>query len=297
LRGVRVGLGEDNTMARVGALQTVTWRLLPEEDRWTVEEETQIMGGEDTTIGSADARGLLVTITYEKAVYTAVLLRDLQGNLDESMAGVELDGSGFQKFPLILTKMPIGLRDSFANFLATTFDARVSVFSLTSPYLITTFEQYLDYIYVDEDGEPLNPAECGRALRTIIGAITVHIGFDMPGGSNALKTVDIQIAGEDLPRMIARGKKLGNSSGTPFMDALTKYVKAHLALDLRHGMVRVLKISCDAFALAAEGKAKFGLPHVGNDGETPQRRATRRLVNRLTMTAQGGSLVADGKGS
>src|SRR6187402_2061806 len=43
LRGVRVGLGpEDDTLARVGALQTVTWRLLSEEEAWSVEDETQL---------------------------------------------------------------------------------------------------------------------------------------------------------------------------------------------------------------------------------------------------------------
>jgi hypothetical protein len=96
--------------------------------------------------------------------------------------------------------------------------------------------------------------------------------------------------------MISRGKKSGNISDTPFMDALTRYVKAHLALDLRHGMVRILKISCEAFALAAEGKAKFELPHVGSDGESPHRRATRRLINGLITAAQGGSMAVGGKG-
>ena len=297
LRGVRVGLSEDNVMARVGALQTVTWKLLPDEDLWTGADETQITGNEDTTMSLAASRGMLVTITYEKAVYTAILLRDMQGDLDESMIGVGLDGHGFQSFPLLLTKMPAALRDPFTEFLATTFDARASILQLSSAYLTNALDQYLAYICVGEDGEPLDPLDSSRTLRTIIGSISAEVGFDVPRGSASLKTIEINVASEDVPRMISRGEKLGDGREKPFMNALTAYVKAHLALDLSHEMVNIVGLHCQAFRLTAAGKARFNLPHVGVDGDSPQRRATKRLVNGLITAAKGGAMLAGSEGT
>ncbi|TVY81733.1 hypothetical protein LSUE1_G005473 [Lachnellula suecica] len=294
LRGVRVGMPEleDNVIARVGALQTVTWKLLPEEDLWATDDETQITRNDDTTMSLASARGVLVTITYEKASYTAILLRDMQADQDESMIGVGLDGFGFESFPLLLTKMPATLREPFANFLATTFDARVSVIQLPSAYLTTSFEQYLAYICVGEDGDPLDSVESSRALRTMVGSVDISVGFDLPGGSAALKTIDIQIAREDIPRMISRGKKARHGTEIPFTDALTAYVSAHLALSLTHEMVCIKSIACEAFVLGSRGVAKFSMPQVGYEGDSPQRRATRRLINRLITFAKGGAMAA-----
>lgn len=297
LRGVRVGLSEDTVMARVGALQTVTWKLLPDEDVWTGADDTQMTGNEDTTTTLAASRGMLVTITYEKGHYTAILLREMQGDQDESAIGVGLDGYGFQNFPLLLMKMPAALRDPFTEFLANTFDARASILRLASAFLTTTLDQYLAYICVGEDGEPLDSLASSRLLRTTIGSISVEVGFDIPGGSANLKTIQIHIASEDVPRMVSQGKRLGDYPETLFTDALTAYIKAHLALDLSHEMVNIVGIHCQAFLLNSAGKARFSLPHVTDDGESPQRRATKRLVNGLIAAAKGRAMIVGNEGS
>ncbi|TVY44950.1 hypothetical protein LOCC1_G004794 [Lachnellula occidentalis] len=292
LRGVRVGLSEDTVMARVGALQTVTWKLLPDEDVWTGADETQMTGNENTTTSLAASRGMLVTVTYEKGTYTAILLRDMQGDQDESAIGVGLDGRGFQSFPLLLMQMPATLRDPFTEFLANTFDARVSILQLPSAFLATALDQYLAYICVGEDGEPLGSLDSNRSLRKIIGSISAEVGFDIPGGSAALKTIRIHIASEDVPRILSWGKRLGDGPDTPFMAALTAYAKAHLALDLSHAMVNIVGIHCQAFLLNSAGKAKFSLPHVADDGQSPQRRATKRLINGIMTNAKGRVMIA-----
>lgn len=296
LRGVQVGLSEDNTLARLGSVQDVTWKLLPDEELWTGADETQFTG-DDTTMSIAATRGMIVTISYETAAYTALLLRDTQSaadsGADDSMIGVGLDGYGFEKFPLLLTKMPAALREPFTTFLSTTFDARVSILHLSSGYITTTLEKYLAYVCIGEDGDPMDALESSRSLRITIGSFTATIGFDIPGGSGALKTIDIQIAREDLPRMISRGKKLGDRDA-PFMDALAAYVKAHLALNLKHEMVKVLAIHCEAFQLHTAGKARFSEPRVGVEGDSAQRRATRRLVDGLITAAKGGTMSAAG---
>ncbi|EHK98666.1 hypothetical protein GLAREA_09436 [Glarea lozoyensis ATCC 20868] len=293
LRGVRVGTdNEDSTLAHMGALQTVTWTQLPFEENWN-GQTGQVVGDEDTTVILSESRGLLLRIAYEKMEYTAILLRDIKpGDWDETNVGENSDVDGFEHFPLLLLKMPVSLRDAFTDFLATTFDARISALQFPSSYVTTAFEQYLAYVCVDEEGEQLDALESTRATKNVMGAVEVFIGFNLPGGSSALKTMDIKLSRDDLPRIIARGKVAGNGQeDTPLWNALTAYVNAHLALDLKHERVKVIRIACDAFVLGAEGKVKFLYPGADEDVHSAQRRATRRLVNGLIEAARGGSLA------
>lgn len=293
LRGVRVGLGpEDNVLARVGALHTVTWKLLPEEEAWAVEDETDI-GNDDTTISLAINRGMLVTVTYEKMAYRAILLRARQeGRVDETVDSAMGEHDGFQHFPLLLSKMPGPLRETFVDYLSTTFDARVSALRLSSTHLTDTFEKYLSDISIGEDGEVLDVAERSRSLRNVIKETAVFLSFDLPDASASLKTIDIQIAREDLPRIITIGKQIGKQGpgGNPFLDALTIYIKAHLALNIADERVKIVRIACGAFVLGGEGRVKITQPLNASDGDSPQSRATRRLVNDLISVASGGVL-------
>ncbi|KAE8451643.1 hypothetical protein EG329_003100 [Mollisiaceae sp. DMI_Dod_QoI] len=290
LRGVRVGLApEDDVLARVGALQTVEWRLLPEEGAWSMDE-TQLDNNDTTTVLTS-SRGMLVTVTYEKLAYKAILLRDDRAfDGDTTIRSVREGMEGFQHFPLLLSKMPGPLRETFADYLSTTFDTRISALHLSGKYLTDTFEHYISDLSSNEDGEVMDMINRSRTLRTIIKETVFFIGFDLPSAS--LKTIDVSIAREDLPRMVARGKKIGreSESKSPFFDALTTYIKGHLALDMRHEGVKVVRIACGAFVLGAEGKIKLTQP-TSNEGErSPHNRATWGLINGLVSAAIGGAL-------
>jgi hypothetical protein len=290
-----VGLGpEDDILARVGALQTVTWRLLPSEDMWDGGEETRL-SRDDMTTNLAAGRGILITITYEKMVYTAVLLqviREGQGNESMFVGTEEVEQEGFQHFPLLLTKMPGSLRETFTEFLASTFDTRVSVLQLPGTYLTSAFEKYISDASISDDGSVLDLSESSRTLKTVIKEVEVCIGFDLPSGSTSLKTVDIHIAREDLPRIISRGTKVsGQRNESPFLEALTTYIKAHMALDLKNERVRIVRIACGAFVLGGEGRIKLHTSATEHGGDA-QSRATRKLVNGLIEFAKGGALSA-----
>ncbi|KAK2623523.1 hypothetical protein QTJ16_007077 [Diplocarpon rosae] len=293
LRGVRVGLSkEDDVLARVGALLTVTWRLLPEEEAWTGEEDPS---SDDATMTWALCRGTIFTVTYEKMVYKAIMMRNERGDYpDASMVTVREEMDGFQSFPLLLVKMPGSLREAFTSFLATTFDIRISLLHLSSMYLTDTFERYLEDISMGEDGELLDLIERSRTLRNIIKEILVVVGFDIPGGSAALKTIEINIDREDVPRMLARGKAIDRHTEreSPFFDALTSYIQGHLALDLQNDKVKIVRIACGAFVLGSEGKIKLTQSSNDNDGDASRSAATRRLINSLTDAAGGGLLAA-----
>ncbi|KAI9051739.1 hypothetical protein LZ554_004779 [Drepanopeziza brunnea f. sp. 'monogermtubi'] len=305
LRGVRVGLGnkEDDVLSRVGALQTVTWRqLLPEEEAWRAADETG-SADEDVATGLALlCRGMVVTVAYEKMEYKAILLRDARGDDADASSVVGTAGKetetetddGFQSFPLLMSKMPGSLREAFTEFLAGTFDTRISALCLSSQYLVSAFERYLADISMGEDGEPLDLIERSRALRHTIKETLVVIGFDIPGGSAALKTIEINIAREDLPRMVARGKTIGRQGDgdgdSPFFKALTTYIKGHMALDLRSEKVKISRIACGAFVLGSEGKIKLTQLPSESDRQPARGPATGRLINGLIGAAAGGLL-------
>jgi hypothetical protein len=159
--------------------------------------------------------------------------------------------------------------------------------------LTNAFERYLADISISDDGSLMDVVDTGKSLRSIIKDTAVFIGFDLQGGSTALKTVDIQIAREDLPRMVSRGKRIEGKDELPFLNALASYVEAHLALDLRHERVKIVRIACGAFVLGGDGRAKLTPPSGLDDGDNSQSRATRRLVNDLIKIAAGGALSAN----
>jgi hypothetical protein len=272
LRGVRVGGGPgEEVLARVGALRSVIWQVLVEEDAWRGDEETR---GE-----VAAGRGILVRVCYEKTEYRAILLRG-RG------ADAVVEQMGFQHFPLLLTRMPAALRATFTEFLATTFDARVAGLPLSSACLATTLARYMSDCGVGEDGTPVDLVESSRTLRNAVQDVQVLIGFDLPA-MHSLQTIEFHLAAEDIPRLVLLGRKLGDAE-SPFMDALSIFTQAHLALDIKHEKVRISRIACGAFVLGAEGRVKLTEP-TGSDAV--QLRGTRNLVDGLVGIATGGTML------
>jgi hypothetical protein len=267
LRGVRVGLAsDDDILARIGGLQSVRWTILEKEEDW--QNQTQLKGDDERS-----RRGILVDITYERASYAAIIVHDADAQ----------EVSGFLNYPLLLTRMPGPLRETFLDFITTTFDTRVSVMKLSSQFLVSSLEGYLDNITTGEDG-PLNTDAANIALRSIVKSLLVTLAFDVPGITLSLKNVDVTISQEDTYGMITRGRKLvGNgNTGGPFTAALRHYLDAHLALDINNDHVSISKIACAAFVLGTEGKIKL----LGSlDEGSLQFKATSVLVQRLIENA------------
>lgn len=277
-----MGLGSDeDVLARVGALQTVTWKVLVDEDAWdfTANDESRV----DEAIEFAPGRGIYVTIAYERSSYVAILLRNQKA---------QRDGAGFQHMPLLLTRMPSSLRDTFTEFLESSFDARTSVLHLGRSHLPSTLESYVQNCLAGEDDEDASLEERSGMLKRILKDVQVVVGFDLPSGNTPLKTIDIVIARDDLPRFIQSGSKIHTKllakeePKRPFMDALTLYVHTHLALNLKHEDVNILRVACGAFVLGAEGKVKLTEP-TASGAEYVQGRATTILIDELVQLAEG----------
>jgi Kinetochore complex Sim4 subunit Fta1 len=292
LRGVRVGLGSDeDVLARIGALQAVTWKVLVEEDAWdiTANDESRV----DDPIVFSPGKGIYVTVAYEKATYVAILLRNQKAPRDGP--------PGFQHMPLLLTRMPSSLRDTFTEFLESSFDARISVLRLGRSHLPSTLESYVQNCLGGEDDEDASLEERNGTLKRILKDVQVVVGFDLPSGNTPLKTIDIFIARDDLPRLLQSGSKIHTKvlakeePKRPFMDALTLYVHTHLALNLRHEDVNILRVACGAFVLGAEGKVKLTEP-IASGAENIQGHATAILIDELIRLAEGQIMSKAGEG-
>ncbi|KAI1340242.1 kinetochore complex Sim4 subunit Fta1-domain-containing protein [Xylariaceae sp. FL0016] len=72
----------------------------------------------------------------------------------------------------------------------------------------------------------------------------------------------------------------------PFTEALGRYVNHHIALDMFHPRVRVLRVACDGFALS-EGRVKVFTPPSNGSGRDDINTAVEALVQGLVRKAKG----------
>ncbi|KAI9868805.1 MAG: hypothetical protein M1813_004656 [Trichoglossum hirsutum] len=318
LRGVRVGLaaGGDEGLARAGKLKGCRWKVLGDEASWVGQErrlrqvgnETagDIIEAEDEEEGFAPEtiRGIHVEVEYEKITYMAALLRST------SSLTVE-EGDEFTRLPLLATRMPGPLRETFLDYLSTTFDTYTSSLKLSSEFLASSLERFLVEITTpnqdDVDDADEHATQILDSLRNTVKDLLVTLSFTTPVAPS-LNSLDITISKADIPGFIAHGKKIqqppespdgvskrkrDQSASTtvsgPFMSALSQYTETHLAFPLTHPDIAISKIACGAFALGADGKAKVFSP-IGSEtaGEAPTRSqaATARLLHGIIQRAE-----------
>jgi hypothetical protein len=236
VRGVQVDFAGVEDTAKLGPLEECSWELIGDEDAW-IDRHRQSVDPEasqlTTAVPSAErARGLEVSLEYEKQSYNALLLRD---------PGVTSSPAGFTSLPLLLVKMPGPIREIFLNYLRTTFDAHVAPLRLQSPFITSSLETYFKH---------LAARTSTQSIQDVIRQLHVHLAF--PNTTSLLKHVEITIAGADVSGFVERGKLLRDTQHKPFTAALSSYLEHHLALDMAHPKVQVCRISCNSFHLGTE---------------------------------------------
>lgn len=219
----------------------------------------------------------------------------------------------FTHLPLLLLKLPAPLRTVVTEFLAQTFDTRVSPLKLDSPTLVAALE-----LWIAESGS-VSSRDVGvtLAFRTskILKGGGAKGGIPPLGEENAgveqpsteghpgpadderqtlgLKTVDVVIPAEEVSGFVRAGgpeQPKGRraplvQTSHPFTDALAAYLDHHLALDIKHPAVRILRVTCDGFVLS-EGRVKI---LAAGDGRA--RKAASALLSGLVYKAKGNVLT------
>ncbi|CAN9156425.1 unnamed protein product [Alternaria alternata] len=237
VRGVQVDFAGAEDTAKLGPLDECSWEMIGDEDAW-IDRHRQSIDVDASHLSSLSqlspdrARGLQVSLEYEKQTYNALLLRD---------PGVTSSPKGFTSLPLLLVKMPGPIRDIFLNYLRTTFDAYVAPLKLPSPIITSSLETYLKH---------LSARYSTQSIQDIIRQLHIQLAF--PNSTTILKHVEITIAGADISGFVDRGRLLKDTRNKPFTAALSTYLKQHLALDISHPKVQISRIACNSFHLGTE---------------------------------------------
>lgn len=259
LRGVQVSLGStgaDDALAKAGALLECRWEHIPTFSHWeTIPEED----GEDASIEPKDVLGVFITIEYENIAYRAVLLAGPDGY---TPAVTDRRRKQSTYLPLLLTRMPNMLRQTFTQFLSTTFDAYCSVLRLPSSFLSATLEAYISSLTADETSATTSKAVLEVALKET--QLTLSFGQPI---APALKSLDISLPRETMSAFALRGAS--NETST-FSASLSQYLQKHLAMNVNlhqsadlndkiatNKHVWLSKVASGAFVLSTEGRFKL----------------------------------------
>ncbi|KAH6683497.1 kinetochore complex Sim4 subunit Fta1-domain-containing protein [Plectosphaerella plurivora] len=224
------------------------------------------------------------------------------------------DDARFLELPLLLTRMPTQLRSFVLDFICRTFDCRVAHLGLGTRSLTTTWERW-----VQDAGLPTR----GPLAKDLVLTIGFHMPSpeEEPSDESAkmgLRIIDVIIPPDDAERFLRedwdgnttekqdwednarlrsnlsgggdeegwawlRGQDGEEDPELPFTRALAFYLDKHLALNLFHPSVRIVRIACGGFVLA-ENRVKVFATASG-DEELVATGAVKRLVAGLVDRA------------
>ncbi|RGP67444.1 kinetochore complex sim4 subunit fta1 [Fusarium sporotrichioides] len=322
VRGIQLRLeATDTAVGQVGSLKGVRieWfragTLLGEEG---IENDLEVPRGDQGDLPDDQKQGLWISIEHENAAYAAILLPGLS---DSSASRRETNGNKFLYLPLLLMRMPQQLKSVVADWLAISFDCRVSRVALGTKTLLGVWESWIASNGINDRGSDFivtlafnAPLAENASQATITRDELQNAKTATPG----LRSIDITISTQDLQRFVRAGEKNnaideatwkgdarerhrlagGNVDDgwawrekspteiSPFTDALANYLHHHLALKLFHPSVRVTQISCSGFVLS-QGRVKILM---SNEVNPSLSRAAWSFVAQLGQRVRGEQL-------
>ena len=237
---------EDDALSKTGALRECLWQ--------------PISTGSQSRRAGSSFPGILVTLEYENISYKAALLAD---------AAPESQREGSTFLPLLLTKLPNALRQTFITFLSANFDTYCSNLRLPSNFLCTGLETFVDEL---RNGRgPSGRSAANEAIEEGIKELQLTLAFS-PSIAPALRSLNVSISRASLIEFLrdeaSKSKRtLKQKQRSPLIGNLTAYLETHLAMQLdldgssqnhmarKH--VRLSKIACASFVLGNEGRMKL----------------------------------------
>jgi hypothetical protein len=227
---------EDDALSKTGALKDCLWQSISTRHN----------------ASSTTFSGMLVTLEYENIIYKAALLADPESDPSQRERSTYL--------PLLLTRFPTALRQTFISFLATNFDTYCSNLRLSSAFLCSGLGMYVDALRTKRG-----------SVEDAIKELQLTLAFSA-SIAPALKTLNVSVARSSLAGFLRdqsapKSRTLQQKLKNPFIANLTEYLETHLAMKLdldgssedqvsrKH--VRLSKVACAAFVLGSEGRLKL----------------------------------------
>jgi hypothetical protein len=267
LQVVISGNNTDNVLSKAGVLKDCRWEDISSWSWWTEYQRTIESDEEEQQLEPEllinDILGILVTLEYENAIYKAALLLDTD-NADTDRRGKSANST---YLPLLLTRLPASLKQTFVNFLCSTFDAYCSTLYFPSAFLCASIEKCIS-AFRSLDSDTVSEMS---VLERIMKEVNLTLTF-APPISPALRSIDIGLPRETMSSFNrqAAGSNLSNEANSPFLWMLANYFDNHLAMKVdletlwgRHHqkvadeMVRLSKVACGIFILSSEGRVKL----------------------------------------
>ncbi|PLB53278.1 hypothetical protein P170DRAFT_352555 [Aspergillus steynii IBT 23096] len=249
--GVSTGAAEDESLSRTGPLKDCTWEILPSLS--LLDDPTSNPSTYDPESDGPGA-GIAVTLEYENITYKAALLAPTSISQDEDDASTHL--------PLLMTRFPNPLRQTFLSFLSANFDTYVSNLRLSSDFTCSALEIYVGVLSQGSAGEG------SRVLEDLVKELQLTVAFSS-AVAPALRSLNVNVPRASLGSFLLRsGSASDEAPRGSVLEGLSDYIRRHLAMDLdlagksensalvkQH--VRVSKIACAGFNIAGEGRLKL----------------------------------------
>ncbi|KAJ5293669.1 hypothetical protein PENANT_c002G03297 [Penicillium antarcticum] len=242
----RTATAEDDALSKTGALKDCFWQPISTRD----------------DAPSTAFPGILITLEYENIIYKAALLAEPESDPSHRKDSTSL--------PLLLTRFPSALRQTFISFLATNFDTYCSNLRLSSAFLCSGLEMYVDVL-----------REKRGSMEDAIKELQLTLAFSASIAPD-LKTLNVSVSRVSLAEFLRdqsapKSRTLQQKLKSPFIANLTDYLETHLAMKLdldgssdnkvskKH--VRLSKVACAAFVLGSEGRLKLVVAGDQDDGD------------------------------
>ncbi|KAL2156784.1 hypothetical protein VTH82DRAFT_1530 [Thermothelomyces myriococcoides] len=243
VRGVEVGGGdkEDSIVGRAGALERVeiSWVNVVDMLGFSVEDVERLQDQEDTaglrqgTQSLGGKRGLHIVLQYEMASCTALMLPPLLGDgngefhdmgtrfwvgdADSATRERRSHAAHFLSLPLLLLRMPAPLKTVVCDFLATTFDCRVSSMRLGTRSLVSSWEAWIRSAGLPSTGVLSKDAVLSLGFHVPVPSTSVSQPLDEDGAVSdqqqplGLKSIDVIIPVAGLRKFVSVGKRVVES--------------------------------------------------------------------------------------
>ncbi|KAJ5181475.1 hypothetical protein N7449_011622 [Penicillium cf. viridicatum] len=269
---------DNDALSKTGALKDCLWRAIsPQSLRDEAPSRSQ-----NTTFP-----GILVTLEYENIVYKAALLADTKSSTNQR--------TGSTSLPLLLTRFPTALRQTFITFLSTNFDTYCSPSGSRR-----AFSTYIDTLRTQRP-------RTSDIVEDVIKELQLTLSFSS-SITPALRSLNVNVARASLAGFLRdksgqsapKSRSLQHKLRSPFIANLTSYLETHLAMKLdldgsssdqaakQH--VRLSKVACAAFVLGGEGRVKLVVAADRDVGDGDEGARVRGDKNELALEA-GESLL------
>ncbi|KAJ5174559.1 CENP-A-nucleosome distal centromere subunit CENP-L [Penicillium canariense] len=273
---------EDDALSKTGALRECRWEYFA-----AGPSQRDVRAG-------VSLPGILVTLEYENITYKAALLSEADSTSQARKGSTSL--------PLLLTKFPNALRQTFITFLSANFDTYCSNLRLPSGFLCTALETF-----VGELRSSGARSTADNTVEEVIKELQLTLAFS-PSVAPALRNLNISISRSSLVDFLrgdtvkSTGRTLQQKLQSPLIANLTSYLEAHLAMKLdldgsqqnqvARQHVRLSKVACAGFVLGSEGRVKLVVDarravDQEEEQDSPSLQASETLIRAVIRKATG----------